>query len=404
MAEEIGLVPSKRLKIELNSHLCRVKDLGPKTRDLSGFIDERFFTLHGSDFRRSIYGDGQDRDAWESGDGLEEEDDDEVVDDDVVDEGDVEVEGLIGVNDNNKVNCSNNTSIVEDKMGKGITRIILLLRMIVRDSGIVQQTISSNPKGSPSKIHHHHGRIRNYHNAVIVVEAEGKNDMGGDNGCGFNGRKDVSYSNEPEESLKAILCDSITSTLMDDAMILPCGYSFGGGGIYHVIRMNSLPSTKKFIIRLIYIYTCVYGRINSVGKTKGIPTDCPTNWYSLVGQGNGAPASIHGSWHRTVGHYAFGIAYRTLSHTIFEFSHGYSVYTTRTLTLKLCFGSWLMPNFISRNFHLICCTFLFKFSACPISDKPIPYILSDESVPFRRMMSESFIIYSTFMSLYSFKQ
>lgn len=24
---------------------------------------------------------------------------------------------------------------------------------------------------------------------------------------------------------------------MDDAMILPCGHSFGGGGIQHVIRM-----------------------------------------------------------------------------------------------------------------------------------------------------------------------
>lgn len=26
---------------------------------------------------------------------------------------------------------------------------------------------------------------------------------------------------------------------MDDAMILPCGHSFGGGGIQHVIRMVS---------------------------------------------------------------------------------------------------------------------------------------------------------------------
>lgn len=27
---------------------------------------------------------------------------------------------------------------------------------------------------------------------------------------------------------------------MDDAMILPCGHSFGGGGIQHVIRMVSI--------------------------------------------------------------------------------------------------------------------------------------------------------------------
>lgn len=26
---------------------------------------------------------------------------------------------------------------------------------------------------------------------------------------------------------------------MDDAMILPCGHSFGGGGIQHVTRMVS---------------------------------------------------------------------------------------------------------------------------------------------------------------------
>ena len=151
MTEEIGLVPSQRLETGLNSHLVyqdealrfncgpppqrRVGDPGPKTRDLSGFIDERYFAPQGSDFRRSIYGEGQDRDGREvrnwhgngatatrSGDGSVEDDDeeeDEVDDDDEVDEGDVEVEGIVGANDNNKVNCSNNSSIVEDKMGNG---------------------------------------------------------------------------------------------------------------------------------------------------------------------------------------------------------------------------------------------------------------------------------------------
>lgn len=33
---------------------------------------------------------------------------------------------------------------------------------------------------------------------------------------------------------------------MDDAMILPCGHSFGGGGIQHVIRMVSSQSNGYF--------------------------------------------------------------------------------------------------------------------------------------------------------------
>lgn len=39
--------------------------------------------------------------------------------------------------------------------------------------------------------------------------------------------------------------------LMDDAMILPCGHSFGGGGIRHVIRMVSSCETILFIWDLI---------------------------------------------------------------------------------------------------------------------------------------------------------
>lgn len=35
--------------------------------------------------------------------------------------------------------------------------------------------------------------------------------------------------------------------LMDDAMILPCGHSFGGGGMQHVIKMVSLQQTLPLI-------------------------------------------------------------------------------------------------------------------------------------------------------------
>lgn len=151
-SEEMGLVPSQRIENGLNSQLLfqdealrfncgappqrRVGDPGPKTRELSGFIDDRFFAPQGADFRRSLYNDGHDRrdpreaQNWNgngtaaSGDGSdedddEEDDDDDVDDDDEVDEGDAEVEGLVGVDDVNKGHTSNNTSNGEDKMGNG---------------------------------------------------------------------------------------------------------------------------------------------------------------------------------------------------------------------------------------------------------------------------------------------
>ncbi|KAL5583602.1 hypothetical protein UlMin_016044 [Ulmus minor] len=215
MAEEIGLVPSQRLKTRLNSHLV--------------FQDEALSFNCGLSLQRRVQNwNGNGATTMWSGDGLEEDDDEEeyeVDDDDEVDEGDVEVEGLVGANDNNKVNCSNNTS---GNIIRGSSR-----EMIIRDSGIVQQTVSR----SRSEIHHHQGRIGNYQNAITVGSdgsGRGQKDMGGDNGCWFSGRKDVSYSNELGESLKLL-----RSALMDDAMILPCGHSFGRGGIQHVIRMTS---------------------------------------------------------------------------------------------------------------------------------------------------------------------
>lgn len=148
-SEDIGLVPSQN---GLNSHLVfqddalrfncgapaqrRVVgggDSGPKTRDLSGFIDERFYAPQGPDFRRSIYGDSQDRRdppevrnwngngaaATSSVDGSEDDDDDDDEDD--VDDDDDEVdEGLVGGDDNgSKGNNSNNAGNGEDKMGNG---------------------------------------------------------------------------------------------------------------------------------------------------------------------------------------------------------------------------------------------------------------------------------------------
>ncbi|CAO2816054.1 unnamed protein product [Amaranthus hypochondriacus] len=69
--------------------------------------------------------------------------------------------------------------------------------------------------------------------------SQGQKDVAGDNGFGFNGRKDNTASSDPGESLRAIFSDPITGALMDDAMILPCGHSFGGGGIQQVIKSKA---------------------------------------------------------------------------------------------------------------------------------------------------------------------
>jgi hypothetical protein len=41
------------------------------------------------------------------------------------------------------------------------------------------------------------------------------------------------------ESLKAILSDPVTGALMNDATILPCGHSFGAGGLKEVKKMKA---------------------------------------------------------------------------------------------------------------------------------------------------------------------
>lgn len=153
-SEEVGFVPPQRLENGLNSQLLyqdealrfncgapqrRVGDPGPKTRELSSFMDEkmfcverdRYFHTQGAEFRRSMYGDAPverpDSRNWNgngntptpSGEGSEgeddDDDDDEEDDDDEVDEGDGEVEGLVTVDDASK----NNNHSSADKIGNG---------------------------------------------------------------------------------------------------------------------------------------------------------------------------------------------------------------------------------------------------------------------------------------------
>lgn len=99
--------------------------------------------------------------------------------------------------------------------------------VLVKDGCIGQQTLSSNTKASPSENHHQQSRLGNYQNAVTVAEHDGdvyysqflqgsdgsvggQKDLAVENGCGFSGRRDVSYSNESGESLRMILSDPVT--------------------------------------------------------------------------------------------------------------------------------------------------------------------------------------------------
>ncbi|XP_034704319.1 U-box domain-containing protein 62 [Vitis riparia] len=302
-SEEVGFVPPQRLENGLNSQLVfqdealrfncgapqrRVGDPGPKTRELSSFIDEkmfcverdRYFHPQGGLFRRSIYGDapperpdgrnwnGNGNTPTPSGEGSEgEEDDDEEEedDDDEVDEGDGEVEGLVAVDDANKSNNHSSGSLHSsaDKIGNGKAKDHSSFGsnrdVLMKDGAIVQSTNSA--RASPSE-NHRQGRISHYQNAVTIAEpdgdmyysqflqgpegsAPGQKELAVENGCGFSGRKDVSLSTESGESLKAILSDPLTGALMDDAMILPCGHSFGGGGMQHVIKMKACSTCSQ---------------------------------------------------------------------------------------------------------------------------------------------------------------
>lgn len=100
--------------------------------------------------------------------------------------------------------------------------------VLVKDGSIGQQSLSSNTKASPSENHQHQqSRLGSYQNAVTVAEHDGdvyysqylqgsdgsvagQKDLAVENGCGFSGRKDISYSNESGESLRMILSDPVT--------------------------------------------------------------------------------------------------------------------------------------------------------------------------------------------------
>ncbi|TYH20700.1 hypothetical protein ES288_A05G451200v1 [Gossypium darwinii] len=211
--------------------------------------------------------------------------DDESDEDDVDDEEDEDDDGHDGgdgdqndnnhnnsININNKSNSGNETvnnagSGNPEKMGNGKAKPSFVggscRESVVKEGGIGQGVREGN----------------NYQNAVTIADpdgdiyytqflqgGEGSAASGGGNaqkdilvencgGYGFSGRKDVPFFSESGESLRAILSDPVTGALMDDAMILPCGHSFGAAGIQHVLRMLSELRCRHFVGKKSYSST-----------------------------------------------------------------------------------------------------------------------------------------------------
>lgn len=77
--------------------------------------------------------------------------------------------------------------------------------------------------------------------ASFVSRHEESSSVAAENGCDVSGRRDASSSSLSNsiESLRTILSDPLTGALMSDAMILPCGHTFGAGGIEQVKQMKA---------------------------------------------------------------------------------------------------------------------------------------------------------------------
>ncbi|XP_030540441.1 U-box domain-containing protein 62 [Rhodamnia argentea] len=305
--DEMGLVPPQtRLNSQLlfqddplrfNSPAPQNRGVGdpvPKAREIpSSFLETRYFPPppphpQPSEFRHNPYANDSRPDAgappnWSdnndsSADGSEGNDEDDDDDDDVDEEEEAAFVGFVGEpnraqNDanSNKDSCGNNNKsnssgrVVKLTNGKtkfgpsfGSGREVV----VVTDGNCGRA--ASDTRGSCGEIHQQRVRTGNFENAVTIAEPDGelyysqylqgegsgrgqKDVVAVDSGCGFSGRKDGLLSSDSGESLRDIFSDPLTGALMDDAMILPCGHSFGGGGIQHVIRMKACPSCQLSI-------------------------------------------------------------------------------------------------------------------------------------------------------------
>ncbi|CAN1151419.1 U-box domain-containing protein 62 [Linum perenne] len=254
-------------------------DPGPKTRELAGFIDDKLFASssssgaanryfssvvldqphrRGPELAPNVYQDrnwsvnnGNETSGDDDSDGEEEDDDDddeEELDDDeeaggavVVDVSGRSSDKHNGGGNNAKNGNSNGGSIHGEKMGNGNAKAKDFASY--GSSGAVT-VLKDGQIGRTANVGVTIANLDGemfYSRYLETADGSGgrRKEIGGDNSCGFDGRKDgSSLSNESGESLRAILSDPVTGALMNDAMILLCGHSFGNGGVQHALRMK----------------------------------------------------------------------------------------------------------------------------------------------------------------------
>ncbi|CAN0827454.1 U-box domain-containing protein 62 [Linum grandiflorum] len=220
-------------------------DPGPKTRELAGFIDDKLLLASSSSQRaanRYFAPDQQHRRGpdvyrtdrnWSangnetSGDGDKSEEEEEEEDDD--EELDVSVRSSRKHNGSNNEKTSNSNS--DCNHGGGSSGTVMVLKD--GGDGLGQIGRTANAGVTTANLD---GEIFSSRYLETGDGSSGRSkEIGGD-----SNRKDCSsLSNESGESLRAILSDPVTGALMDDAMILLCGHSFGNGGVQHALRTKS---------------------------------------------------------------------------------------------------------------------------------------------------------------------
>ncbi|KAI3470964.1 hypothetical protein Pfo_027627 [Paulownia fortunei] len=274
-SEKLGMVPPQQIHNALNPHPQLVfpeafargpqpphrrpaatGDPGPKaaTRELTAsFLDHHHYFQppplqpppQASQFRHQWNANGRSSggDASEEDDAEDDNDDDDDDDDDEEEE-EEEVENNLGnivtvakINDSNQKERYNANSSSQ--------KMKHISALGIKDGNMAQSGNESNNGNNKS------GEVRNASSGEMYYPqylngAEGPSSSSGqkdivmmENGCGFSGSKEGSYLSESGESLRAILSDPLTGTLMEDAMILPCGHSFGSGGIQQIVRMKA---------------------------------------------------------------------------------------------------------------------------------------------------------------------
>ncbi|GFZ15109.1 RING/U-box superfamily protein [Actinidia rufa] len=247
-SEGMGLVPPQRLDNGLTPQLVfQDEGLRPSRPRISGGAStER--PPHRPEWR------------WIGSEGTRrrrDEDDDEDEEDDDVDERDGEVEALVAVDDTNNRNNNDNIIVIVSmvmvmQLGMGKSKHLSYVgasRGFMSKQGNFLQPGNDNSvvRANSNDDNNQRGPVSQYQNAVTIADPDGdlyySQYLQGPEGSGCGEKSVVVVENGVLRCaivnlnfswvLTVLVTDSVLGVLMDDAMILPCGHSFGGGGMQH---------------------------------------------------------------------------------------------------------------------------------------------------------------------------